>query len=102
MPLRKKGEGKRVEDYRGVTLLNTMYKVYTMVERRLEEEMEEKRMLPDSQAGFRRGRGTMDNVYVLNCVVNKELQEERGEVDAFSWTYEWRLTQWIEESYGRH
>lgn len=102
MPLRKKGEGKRVEDYRGVTLLNTMYKVYTMVERTLEEEMEEKRMLPYSQAGFRRGRGTMDNVYVLNCVVNKELQEERGKVDAFSWTYEWRLIQWIEESYGRH
>lgn len=70
-----------------------MYKVYAMVvERRLEKEMEEKQMLPDSQVGFRRDRGRgrrqgrLDNVYVLNYVVNRELQQEGGGgVYAFLW-----------------
>lgn len=62
---------KKVENYTGVILLNSMYEVYAMV-RRLEKEMEEKEILPDGQAGFRRGRGTMDT-YVLNYVVNTEL-----------------------------
>lgn len=62
-----------MEDYRGITLLNSIYKVYAMVvERRLGREMEEKE-LPDSQAGFRKGRG----------IVNRELQRERGGVFAF-------------------
>ncbi|KAJ3646689.1 hypothetical protein Zmor_024265 [Zophobas morio] len=29
------------------------------------KEMERERLLPDMQAGFREGRGTMDNVYIL-------------------------------------
>lgn len=28
VPMKKKGDGRRVEDYRGVTLLNTLYKIY--------------------------------------------------------------------------
>lgn len=48
MPLKKKGERKRMEDYRGLTLLNTMYKIYAIVlKKRLEKKMEGKRMLPD-------------------------------------------------------
>ena len=29
-------------------------------------------MLPDIQAGFREGRGTMDNAYILQHVVERE------------------------------
>lgn len=37
-----------MEDYRRLTLLNTMYKIYAIVlKKRLEKEMEGKRMLPD-------------------------------------------------------
>lgn len=28
VPMKKEGDGRRVEDYRGVTLLNTLYKIY--------------------------------------------------------------------------
>lgn len=76
-----------MENYRSVTLLNSIYarsKVYAMVvERRLKKEMEEREMLPDGQVEFRRGRGTINNIYVLNCVVNRELQQEGGGVYAF-------------------
>lgn len=43
VPLVKKGAGKRVEEYRGVTLMPTLYKVYIgVLKERLKEEIEEK------------------------------------------------------------
>ncbi|XP_063924722.1 uncharacterized protein LOC135138675 [Zophobas morio] len=45
-------------------------------------EMNEKCILPESQAGFRRGRGAMDNVYILNHLIEKELLKEGGRVYA--------------------
>lgn len=40
-------------------------------------------MLPDSEAGFKKGTGTMDNIHVLNFIVNKELQRKERKVLAF-------------------
>ena len=58
VPVVKKGVGKRVEEYRGVTLTQTAYKVYpSVLAERLRKEVEEKGMLPPSQAGFRGGDG---------------------------------------------
>jgi hypothetical protein len=66
-PIFKKGEKNRAENYRGITLLNTGYKLYASVlSERMKREIEEKGVLPDSQAGFRKGRGTVDNVYILD------------------------------------
>lgn len=43
IPIVKKGEGERVEDYRGVTLMSTLYKIYVAVlVGRLKRELEEK------------------------------------------------------------
>lgn len=51
VPIVKKGEGKSVGHYRGVTL---MPRVYTMVlAERLREEMEGKRIVPQNQTGVR-------------------------------------------------
>lgn len=56
--IRKKREERRVEEYRGVTIMDSLYKVYTMVvQKRLEREIEEGNMLPEEQAGFRKERG---------------------------------------------
>ncbi|XP_017880858.1 uncharacterized protein LOC108625382 [Ceratina calcarata] len=50
VPIVKKGTGLKVEEYRGVTLMPTLYKVYASVlARRLEKEVEEKRMVPENQ-----------------------------------------------------
>jgi len=63
VPLVKKGAGEKVEDYRGVTLMPTLYKVYVRVlTERLKEEMEEKSMVPQNQTGFRKGMGVIDNI----------------------------------------
>ncbi|XP_071577994.1 uncharacterized protein [Temnothorax nylanderi] len=47
VPIVKKGEGKETQDYRGVTLMNTNYKIYAAIlPKRLEKEAEERRILP--------------------------------------------------------
>jgi hypothetical protein len=71
VPIVKRKEGERVEDYRGVTMMPTLYKVYVSVlTERLREEVEEKGIVPHNQTGFRKGMDTMDNIYVLNYLVN--------------------------------
>jgi len=79
-PLYKRGEKEAVENYRGISLLCTAYKVYAEVlKNRLEREVEEKGMIPDGQAGFRKGRATMDNIFVLNHVMQREKRKEGEE-----------------------
>jgi len=61
-----------VEDYRGVTLMTSAYKIYvTMLAERIREEVEVRRIMPANQAGFRKDMGTMDNVFTLNYLINK-------------------------------
>lgn len=52
----KKGEGDRFEEYRGITLLSSAYKVHAMIlVERLNEEIERGGIIPSNQAVFRRG-----------------------------------------------
>lgn len=69
-----------VGNYRGISLLSTWYKIYTEILRsRLEKEIEEKKLIPESQGGFRKARGVMDNVYVLNHLVQREERKDKKE-----------------------
>jgi len=43
------------------------------------EEVEEKKALPESQMGFRKGRMTMDNIYILNHIVQREKMKRKEE-----------------------
>jgi hypothetical protein len=82
-PTFKKGEKNRAENYRGITLLNTGYKLYASVlSERMKREIEEKGVLPDSQAGFRKGRGTVNNVYILDHLARNELRKKGGRMYA--------------------
>lgn len=72
------GKGERVEEYRGKTLMQTAYEVYAAVlAERLKEEVETKGILPPSQAGFRKSRGTIDQIYVLNYSLNRMITEKK-------------------------
>jgi len=71
-PIHKKGDTSDVRNYRGITLLCTAYKIYAAIlAKRLREEIERKGSLPETQVGFRKGRGTMDNVRILQQVKAK-------------------------------
>jgi len=45
---------------------------------RLSEEIERNRNLSETEAGFRKDRGTMDNMRILQQVINKEISKKRG------------------------
>jgi len=81
IPIVKKGQGTRVEEYRGVTVMPTLYKVYaTALAERLREEVEEGGMLPPSQTGFRKGMGTIDNIFTLNYFINRQIGRKGGKL----------------------
>jgi len=83
VPILKKGKGDKGKDYRGVTIMPTIYKIYTAVlAERLREEMEGKGMIPPNQTGFRRGMGTMDSIYVLNYIINRQIEKKGGKMVA--------------------
>lgn len=59
IPIVKKGEGDRVGDYRGVTLMPTIYKLYVAIlAERVREEVEKERIV-HNQTGFRKGMGAI-------------------------------------------
>jgi hypothetical protein len=72
VPVRKKGIGDRFDEYRGVTLLSVLGKVFGMVmEARIRLFCEEKGVLSDSQFGFRKGRACRDPLFVLSEVIQR-------------------------------
>lgn len=71
-PCIKKENVNIAASYRGISLLNMAYKIYAgIISDRLRKTIEKKRILPDTEAGFREGRGTMDNAYILQHVVER-------------------------------
>ena len=80
-PIFKQGNANEVGNYRGITLMNTGYKIYAMTLcEKLNEEAE--KFLPESQSGFREGRSTMDNIYLLNLLIDRELEKKGGQLIA--------------------
>jgi len=74
VPIWKRGDRNVVENYRGVTLTSTAYKIYAnIVNERIIKELDENEGWSRSQAGFRRGRGTIENVKVLKYLVGKRI-----------------------------
>lgn len=87
-PIHKKGNTKVVENYRGITLLCTAYKIYAykiyanILTEKLRIKIEEKGALQETQSGFRRGRETMDNAYILQHVI-RELRKKGKRILGF-------------------
>lgn len=77
MTLYKRGDVNATENYRGILLLCSAYKIYAEITRsRLDKEVEEKKIIPESQTGFRSGRSTIDNIYILNNLIQREKTKE--------------------------
>jgi len=56
--------------------LCSAYKIFAEIIRRLEEETERRMLLRETQAGFRKGRSTLDNIFVLSHVAQREKNKE--------------------------
>ena len=61
--------------------MDTGYTIYAEILReRLDRHLEEKDKLQETQFGFRKGRGTIDEIYILKKAVDEEITREKGKV----------------------
>lgn len=71
IPIFKKGDKNEVSNYRGITLLSTIGKLFTRIlNNRLNKWAEEYNVYVEAQAGFRKHMSTIDNIFILNSLIN--------------------------------
>ena len=84
MPVPKKGDLSDVNNYRGITLTSIFSKLYSQIlDTRLRSWAEENKIINDNQFGFRENKSTVDCLYILQAIVNRQLNEKRKLYCAF-------------------
>ena len=64
IPLYKKGDTSEVPNYRGISLLNVMSKIFSQIlQSRLKVWCDMHNSIPEEQAGFRQIYSTIDNIF---------------------------------------
>lgn len=75
-PIFKKGDKSDCKNYRGISLLSIPGKVFTKVlQRRMKSCVEG--ALAEEQAGFRPGRGTVDQIFTIRQITEKYTEYNR-------------------------
>ena len=67
---KNRGDPSNPDSYRGITLLSCVGKLFTSIlNTRLSKYADLLEIIPDSQAGFRKGYSTLDNIFCLHVLV---------------------------------
>jgi hypothetical protein len=84
VPTLKSGNKLNPLNYRGITLLNVVSKVYASVlTTRLSNWAEAKGILVEEQAGFRPGRSMGENIYILTECIKSRIEKKKKVYAAF-------------------
>ena len=92
-PIHKSGSINTAENYRGISLLCIMGKLFTKVlNNRLIACAEKLNKIDEGQAAYRKGRRTTDNIFTLYAMAEKYLSKKGGRfycayID-FSWAFD--------------
>ena len=69
-----------MENYRGITLLSIVSKLFSnILNARLNDWAEKYHVYVEAQAGFRKGMGTIDNVFILHSLITHCVKEKKKE-----------------------
>jgi len=72
-PIHKKNDKTDCQNYRGISLLSVIYKVFVKIlAKRLSPYT--KQIIGDYQCGFRRDRSTMDQIFALRSILGKRYE----------------------------
>lgn len=78
----KKGDSKDISNYRPISLLPVLYKLFSsIINRRISITLEAKQ--PVEQAGFRKGFSTVDHIHTLELIIEKYQERQRPLYVAF-------------------
>ena len=99
LPIPKKGNAKECSNYCIIGLISHVSKVMLKIlQARLQQYMNHE--LPDVQAGFRKGRGTRDQIANIRWVIKKEESSRKTSISALLTTPK-PLTVWITINCGK-
>ena len=72
VPIHKKDDRAKVQNYRGITLLSALGKIFiSILNNRLYYYMVQKGILKAEKRGFRKMRGTVDSIFTLKTLIDK-------------------------------
>ena len=75
----KSGSNREPQNYRGISLMNSISKIFNgILTARVQKWVEVNNVLDESQAGFRRGFSTIDNIFSLHAMIQKYICRSRG------------------------
>ena len=95
----KKGNAKECSNYHTIALISHASKVMLKIlQARLQQYVN--RELPDVQAGFRKGRGTRDQIANIRWIIEKTREFQKKTSISSSLTMPKPLTMWITTNCG--
>ena len=99
IPITKKGNAKECSNYRTIALISHASKVMLKI---LQATLQQfvNRELPDVQAGFRKGRGTRDQIANIHWIMEKAREFQKNIYFCFI-AYAKPLTMWITINCGK-
>ena len=81
---KKKGSKEDPDNYRGITLLSCLGKLFTaVVNERLTSYFEDHNLLGEEQVGFRENYSTLDHIFLLHSVIDLHLSQRKRIYCAF-------------------
>lgn len=84
IPIHKGGDGDSVNNYRPISLLNSLSKILEKVlNKRLVDYLEKFNLISKNQYGFRRGRSTEDAVLALTDYITNQLDNKKKCIGIF-------------------
>ena len=77
IPIPKKGNPKECSNYRTIAFISHTSKVvFKILQARLQQYVNQE--LPDVQAGFRKGRGTKDQIANIHWIIGSSLEKQES------------------------
>ena len=77
IPIFKKDDPSNPENYRGITLLSPMRKIFTSImNNRLCDYLIEKGIITPDSCGFRKKHGTQDSIFILKALIDKYVKSK--------------------------